>query len=112
MSDIKRAIGSALGEIEGAEAFFYYPQSFARLPCVSFYEAANVPAAGADDRAYAAEIVYAVDVWAETDAQAEGVAAHVAEKMGGLGFAREFSCDMYDPGSDVRHKAMRFKTIR
>ena len=111
MADIKLEIDRVLNEIKGVTAFFYYPDDFKRLPCISFYEASNTPAAHADDDEYAAEVIYAVDVWAATDRQVEAVPAQATKKMRGIGFVREFSHDVFDPDSTVRHKAMRFRMM-
>ena len=111
MADTKQDIDKALNEIQGIKAFFYYPQTFKQLPCISFYEASNIPIASADDDEYATETIYAVDVWAVTDKQVTDIAAQVIEKMNTIGFVRTFSHDVFDPDSNIRHKAMRFKRI-
>ena len=109
MIDVKPDVQKALSAIEGVKAFFYYPKSFKELPCVSYYELNNTPDTGADDQEYLSEIVYVVDVWGSTSSIVTAIAIAAAEKMEGIGFAREFSHDVDPPESAVRHKTMRFR---
>ncbi|MDR2903252.1 MAG: hypothetical protein LBU77_01915 [Clostridiales bacterium] len=111
MIDVKAEVKKALGAIEGAKVFFYFPQDFKKLPCISYYEAHNAPGASGDDAEYLSEIIYVVDVWGDSSAIVTNIAIETDEKMKGIGFVREFAHDVNDPDSKVRHKTMRFRLL-
>lgn len=111
MVDVKPNVHKALNAIRGVKAFYFYPDTFNGLPCVSYYEANNAPDTFADDIEYSSKIVYVVDVWGETSTQVTKTAQKAEGKMLALGFVREFARDVHDPASAVRHKTMRFKLI-
>jgi hypothetical protein len=111
MINKKAALSAALESVEGVEGvFFYYPKSFKKLPCVSYYENNNSPARAADDAEYLTEINYQVDVWAEKSAEASEIAGRVNAALTAAGFTREFSHDLYEPGA-AAHKTMRYQYI-
>ena len=57
MINIKPKIVDALNNVKGVKnVFFYYPESFTRLPCISYYEANNSPDRSADDSEYSTEV--------------------------------------------------------
>ena len=111
MLNKKSDVLKALETVGGVKhVFFYYPDSFARLPCVSYYEINNSPYKRADDGEYLTEINYQIDVWAKKSAEASEIALAVNDAMGLAGFIREFSRDVYQEGA-AAHKTMRFKII-
>lgn len=112
MVNVDEVVYNALQSIEGLTAFFYYPKTFKKLPCVSYYEANNSPRLFSDDRSYMDEIVIVVDVWANSKAKASEIAAAVDDKMQENGFVREFSHDVHNQDSDIRHITMRFKIAK
>ena len=112
MTDIKGKVLAALQTVEGAERIaFYYPKSFKILPCISYYEANNSPAAIADDEEYLSEIIYVVDIWAGTNDECTDLMLRVDVAMRSVEFLREFSSDVYDSNSDVRHKTSRYRYV-
>ena len=108
MIDVKDKVHKALNGIKGVQAFFYYPDSFSKLPCVSYYEAHNSPDMAADDEEYLSEIVYVVDVWDQTSEKVTRIALKANAAMKKIGFSREFSHDVHNPDRNVRQKTMRF----
>lgn len=108
MVDVKNNVKKALEAIEGVTAFFYYPNTFNKLPCISYYEASNTPEANADDDEYLSEIAYVLDVWGADDKSVTNIVSRANAAMKTLGFRRVFSHDAHNPGSNARHKTMRF----
>lgn len=107
---MKPAVAAALQGIEGVEnVFFYYPDSFAAVPCVSYYEAANAIAGSADDGEYMSAVSFVVDIWSLTSSDNSRIAGLVNGAMAGIGFLREFASDVYDPAGGYRHYSMRFQ---
>lgn len=112
MIDVKYDVKKALDGIEGVRAFFYFPNNFATLPCISYYEANNAPNVSADDDEYLSEIIYVVDVWGKSSEIVSDIAIKVDSCLKAIGFRREFSHDISNPESKVRQKTMRFKLIK
>lgn len=113
MLNEKPLVLSALNTIEGfKDVFPSFPSAFGELPCASFYEAFNGPSSLADDGEYLSEIVFTVDVWAETGEETSVLAAETDRAMKRAGFTREFAADVNEPQSGVKHKTMRFKLIK
>jgi len=111
MLNKKSDVLKALETVEGVkDVFFYYPNSFARLPCVSYYEINNSPYKRADDGEYLTEINYQIDIWCEKSAEASEIAEDVDAAMSLAGFTREFSRDVYNESAPA-HKTMRYQII-
>jgi hypothetical protein len=101
--DVRAALRTVCGNV-----FFYYPKSFKKLPCVSYYEASDVPI-HADDGEFLSKIEIVVSVWGLDSDEVSNLSELVNRAMNEAGFAREFAGDVHDPGSDgIRQKAMRF----
>ena len=81
---------------------FFYPQSWAELPAVTFYEQQNQEYARVDNgHEYLTEVAYQVDIWAKTPEDCLRIAAQANDKLREIGLKRE-----YDNG--IHHKTMRF----
>ncbi|GHU76930.1 hypothetical protein FACS1894188_10230 [Clostridia bacterium] len=100
-----------LKQLEGVSGvFFYYPETVAEFPCISFYEANNAPFKYADNAEYITEINIVVDVWVRTPEETRLISALVIKSMSGLDFVREYSRDLYDNG--VHHRTNRLSETR
>ncbi len=97
-----------LGIVKGVN--YSYPETFSKLPCITFYEANNSIAIYTEDDEYLSEINYVIDIWAESYEQINNIAIKVNEKLKEIDFIREVSYDV--PSEDIKHKFMRFKTIK
>ena len=106
--DIQAAL-SAIPEVK--KVSLAYPDSFADLPRVSFFEANNSPAEFSDDCEYLSELNFQIDVWAEKWDDVYDIAIDVDDAMSGIGFTREFSADVPDDQSNIKHKTMRYQFI-
>src|SRR5690606_7098050 len=76
-------------------------------PYVTFFELANVDDQYADDKAYASEIHFQVDVWSKGNTTA--IAQEVNKTMETLGFYRTGAVDLYEDDTKTYHKALRYK---
>ena len=76
-------------------------------PYVTFFELVNVDDQYADDKAYASEIHYQVDVWSKGNTTA--IAQEVNKTMEALGFYRTGAVDLYEDDTKTYHKALRYK---
>lgn len=97
-----------LGIVKGVN--YSYPETFSKLPCITFYEANNSILKFTEDDEYLSEINYVIDIWAETYEQINNIAIKVNEKLKEIDFVREVSYDV--PSEEIKHKFMRFKTIK
>ena len=110
MLDLARGVRDAL--LTACDTVeYHWPEKFAKIPCISYYELHNGEYRHADDGEYMSEIHFNVDVWAKTGVAASELAARVSDAMRAIGFTRQNSHDIHD-GSKLRRKNMTFKTIR
>ena len=90
---------------------FHWPETFGRMPCISYCEMHNGEYRHADDAEYLSEIHFTVDIWAKTGAEASALAAQSSDALRLIGFSRQNAHDLRDI-SGLRRKNMLFKTIR
>ena len=90
---------------------FHWPKTFARMPCLSYFEMHNGEYSHADDAEYMSEIHFTVDVWARTGAEAAALAGLVSDVMRAVGFSRQNAHDLHE-NSDLYRKNMLFKTTK
>ena len=111
MINKKPDVSAALSAIIDADRVsFHFPETFAKLPCISFYEANNSPFRNADDNEYLSEVNIVVDIWAKRSEETSRLMLAVDTAMRGIGFRREFSADV-PGGSEVEHKTSRYRYI-
>ena len=79
-------------------------------PYITFFELVNVDDQYADDKAYASEIHYQVDVWSKGNTGP--IAIEVNKTMEALGFYRTGAVDLYEDDTKTYHKALRYKINR
>lgn len=113
MLNVKPDVLSALKTIEELkDVFISFPDDFTKLPCASYYEALNSIAEDADDDEYLSEIIFVIDIWGETSSITSALAIKVDAAMKTISFRREFSADIDDSQSSIRHKSMRYRLIK
>ena len=113
MINIKTNVYSALNAITAISdrVYFFYPDDFQTLPCVSYYEITNRELNKADDSEYSSEIEFIVDVWGDSSSEISSIALEVNTAMQGLGFKRTASRDMFEQDTKIYHKNMKFTQI-
>lgn len=107
MYDVKPQVLALLDTIPDVTVTAQYPQSFANLPHISFYEVGN------DENVTAypgllTEVSIQVDIWHERSTGS--LAQQADELLNSIGFRRQMAMDMADP-SGVNHKIMRYRGI-
>lgn len=114
MINLNKEIFNKLNEIKEIGMIksvnYSYPETFSKLPCITFYEANNSIINFTDDDEYLCEINYVIDIWAKSYEEIENIATKVNEKLKEIDFIREVSYDV--PSEDIKHKFMRFKIIK
>lgn len=89
--------------------WYFYPQSWIRLPCVSWRESGNREFAQADGQEHLAELKYTVDVWAKSPAEMAELSAAVDGRLRSVRLKREFSQDLFESG--IYHRTMRYRCV-
>ena len=109
MKNIKPQILKKLKEISDVEVSYFYPQNWAKLPAISYYEMDNSVASRADDGEYSSNIAIQIDIWAKTPSKCSSLAIQVNEKMEELEFTRTLAVDLFEQEAGLYHKTMRFE---
>lgn len=107
MIDINRTVRSILNKIKGATVTFYHPETFNKLPVISYYEIGTSGGASWDNAEQAQKSNIAIDIWTGSAAKCADLAIEVDKLMQAEGWRREFSCDL-PPEDKIYHKSMRF----
>ena len=109
MINLKPHILKKLEEISNIEVFYFYPQNWADLPAVSYYEMDNSTASKADDEEYSSNITIQRDILAKSTSECSKIAIQVNEKMQELEFERTLALDLFEDATKIYHKTMRFE---
>lgn len=109
MINLKPQILKKLEEISDVEVSFFYPQNWAKLPAISYYEMDNSVASKADDEEYSSNIAIQIDVWAKSSSECSKLAVQINEKMEDLEFERTLALDLFEQETKIYHKTMRFE---
>lgn len=109
MINLKPQILKKLKEISDVEVSYFYPQDWAKLPAISYYEMDNSIASKADDEEYSSNIAIQIDIWAKSSSQCSKLAIQVNEKMEDLEFERTLAVDLFEQDTNIYHKTMRFE---
>lgn len=96
-------------EATGAAVWFFYPQSWLRLPAISWRESRNREFAQADGAEHLAELEYTVDVWAKGPEEAQALAAEVDRLMTSVRLRRDYAADLFESG--MHHRTMRYRCV-
>lgn len=108
MITLKSAVGEILAST-GAKVWYFYPQSWLKLPAVSWRESQNRELAQADGREHLAELEYTVDVWAKSPAEVHQLAEEIDAAMTSVRLRRSFAQDLYESG--MHHRAVRYRCV-
>lgn len=101
----------ALLESTGATVWYYYPQSWARLPVVSWRESGNRELAQADGREHLAELEYTVDVWSNSPAVNGELAKQIDAAMTAIRLRRDYSADLFETTTGCHHRTLRYRCV-
>jgi hypothetical protein len=111
MINIKPQILALLKTIPSVEVTYFFPESFAVLPAISYYELSNTTAQKSDGLEYLSEIHIQVDAWAKTSSGTSDLAVKIDDLMISKGFYREMAMDLYEQVTKIHHKTMRYKGV-
>ncbi len=118
MLDVKKKVyaalkaDSALVSLLGSDAKiqFYYPNSFAALPVVTYQELnqADENQGYWDNSPNSVESTIQVDVWVSSGTTTD-VVKRIDAVMHGLLFNTDFSEDLYEPDTKIQHRVLRYR---
>ena len=111
MINLKPQILKKLKEISDVEVSYFYPQNWAKLPAISYYEMDNSVASKAEDEEYSSNISIQIDIWAKSSSKCSELAILVNEKMEDLEFERRLALDLFENETKIYHKTMRFEKV-
>jgi len=95
----------------GAAVWYFYPQSWTRLPAVTWRESGNRELAQADGREHLAELEYTVDVWSDSPETNAELAARIDALMAGIRLRRDYAADLFEPSSGFHHRTARYRCV-
>ena len=93
------------------QTFYFYPASWAFLPCVAWRESGNREIAQADGHEHLAEVVYTVDIWARSAAENAELAALVDARLTAVRLRRTYSADLFETNSGLHHRVLRYRAV-
>lgn len=94
-----------------APIFYFYPQSWEKLPAISWRESGNRELAQADGKEHLAELTYAVDIWSDSPAENMALFAQIDKRMASARFRRDFAEDLFDTNTGRHHRTIRYRAI-
>lgn len=111
MQNIRPQVCQALENALAGKAAVYqaYPAAEAALPLAVFQEIQNRPLAQADGREYLTEILYQIDLCAETMQEADALAPAAENALAALGLARTACRDARADG--CRQKTLCYRAV-
>lgn len=92
----------------GYDIVFHYPQSFLKLPVISFYTLKEQGGAAYDNREYFREGTIAVDIWAKVPSETGRIYESVRKILLQDGWAEIFAADIPGEDTGIYHRSVRF----
>ncbi|MGN0180515.1 MAG: hypothetical protein ACI4DY_13915 [Monoglobaceae bacterium] len=110
MVDINRTANKILSPIKnaGASLCYQYPESFEKLPAVSFFNLLTAEEFRADNVEVSQLARLQIDIWAQKKTQPGELAIKINELMQADGWIRELDRDLPREENHVYHRTMRF----
>lgn len=106
MRDLSPEVKAAL-ETVCNNVFYYYPDSFKKMPAISYYDCGN---SSDDNRDLLTPVAFHIDVWTKTVPALQALVTSVDTSIRGMGFRRTFSQPVPDP-SGYRHQSMIYQGV-
>ena len=101
----------ALLESTGAAVWYFYPQSWVRLPVVTWRESGNREIVQADGREHLAELEYTVDVWSDSPEINAELAARIDSLLTGIRLRRDYAADLFEKSTGYHHRTARYRCV-
>lgn len=108
MISLKNTVKELLAST-GAAVWYFHPQSWLKLPAVSWRESQNREFAQADGREHLAELEYTVDVWAKSPAQVHDLADAIDAAFASVRLRRNYAQDLFEAG--MHHRVVRYRCV-
>lgn len=108
MVDINEEAQKSLSALSCRVAY-QYPESFTRLPAVSYYNLTEQGAFYCDNEESVQEGYVQIDVWSRIPKECGALSVEVNALMQKDGWTREMSRDVPKNDEKVYHRTMRFK---
>lgn len=111
MIDANKIVKELLETIDGVTVKFYHPETFTKLPAISYYELTNTTGLCYDNAEQGQKTYIAIDIWGKGAGECSRLAIKADAVMQKDGWYRELSKDMpkdTEGKVTVCHKHMRF----
>ena len=93
------------------QTYYFYPASWAVLPCVAWRESGNREIAQTDGREHLAEVIYTVDIWGRSASENAQLAAVIDSRMASRRLRRTYSADMFEKNTRLHHRILRYRAV-
>jgi hypothetical protein len=110
MDNLQSEVYTALSST-GYTVHYFYPQSSAVLPYITWRESLNREHGQADGVEFVTEVEYTIDCWAMTPEATATMASAVDTALAALRLKRTFSHDLYEQDTRVHRKNMRYRAL-
>lgn len=91
--------------------YYFYPASWAYMPCVAWRESGNREIGMADGREHLAELIYTVDVWARSAAENAEIADTIDARLTSARLRRTYSADLFENATSLHHRVLRYRAV-
>lgn len=108
MIDINKMAEMSLSRLE-CNVVYQYPEEFATLPVVSYYNVAEKGGFYADNSECIQDGYVQIDVWSKKPAECGELSIKINEIMTEDGWTRELSMDIPRKDENIYHRTMRFQ---
>lgn len=105
-SDVRALLESAC-----ANVWYFYPQSWAKLPAVSWRESENRELAQADGGEHLAQLEYTVDVWSRSPAENARLAGLIDARMASMRLRRTYGEDLFDQAAGMHQRHLKYRCV-
>ena len=95
----------------GAPVYYFYPQSWARKPVISWRESGNREFAQADGSEHLAELTYAIDIWSDSPEVNQSLSDTLDRRMMALRLRRDYLSDLFDARAGLHHRSLRYRCV-
>lgn len=103
---------SALTNLVNGRVYYIRPPTAKNtFPYITYFEVSNYESDSADDEEYADNIEIQVDIW-QKGGSTIPIAREVQRVLRKLGFVHNAMPDMYEPDTQIFHKAIRFTIVK
>lgn len=111
MVDVNEQVKNLLEQLDGITVKYQYPDSFNKLPVVTYYTLSQRGSASYDNIVAARNNTIVIDIWADYPKQTVALSVKINKLMLSDGWYHEMEMDVPNPDNSVKHRTMRFTKI-